>query len=168
MSSIALSSYPSPLRQPMQFFHCLLLIIWWPYVINSLVLYCVLWEYSLRRRRAVAATSASQSHTSTTLEQWGVEEITGVLHQCLKDILPVDAHVRAPKSLLQITEHTHISQGIKLILLIERSCVHRLNAYHWLFLRMNLFWFTTITTIQVKIESSLLWDAQACMPSSMN
>lgn len=47
--------------------------------------------------------------------------------------------LKPPKSLLQITEHTHISQGIKLILLIERSCVHGLNAFHWLFLRMNLF-----------------------------
>lgn len=58
-----------------------------------------------------------------------------MLQQCLKDIQPIDAHVKAPKSLLQITEHTHVSPGIKLILLFERSCVHGLNAFHGLFMR---------------------------------
>lgn len=79
---------------------------------------------------------ASNEHREGTMRSWGNNS---VLQQCLKDILPVDAHVKAPKSLLQITEHTHVSLGIKLILLIERSCVHGMNAFHWFFLRMNLF-----------------------------
>lgn len=71
------------------------------------------------QRRAVAEGSTSEPRTSAMLEQWRVEATAMCYTSVKKDIQPVDAHVKAPKSLLQITIHTHLIQGLKLILLIE-------------------------------------------------
>lgn len=49
--------------------------------------------------------------------------------------------LKPPKSLLQITIYTHISRGIKLILLIERSYELGLNAFHRLLLEEGIFFF---------------------------
>lgn len=135
-------------------------------MINS-ILNCVLQEHSLQRKTGRSSRSSSLSIRASHKRHAGTMTCWGngyVLHQCQKG----HSHVKAPKSLLQITTNTHISQGIKLILLIEdlvsMDWMHS-NGFPWGWI---FFWFITITAVQVKIESTLPRDAQACMPSSTN
>ncbi len=85
----------------MQFYHHLLLIIRWQL--------CPLKEQpAAETGSSNLSIWASHKHRAGTMRCWGN---SCALHRCLKDVLPEDAHVKAPKSLLQITEHTRISQG---------------------------------------------------------
>lgn len=71
------------------------------------------WQYLDDSSRKAGSRPNALSYSGTMLEQRGVEAMTSAPPESPQEPQPAEPHAKALKSPRQITEHTHVSLGIK-------------------------------------------------------